>query len=331
MRKFREQINEPFYKSAPFTLYFSNSRIAVLDIETTGLSPDSSRAILCGLLVPYKNKVQERQYFSASAREESQMLEAYLSDLSEADLLISFNGNRFDLPFLRRRNTALGLNRFPEAFSSLDLYRCCRFYSSLPQILPNLKQKTVEEFLGFSEGRTDEISGGESVILYREYQKTQNHELLNLILLHNRDDLVQLSRLLLILNKLDLHRILFYEGFPEVRENRAFYTRSIEFRESVLRVSAAARNCPMDYYSFESGYQAAYRASQKQLILEIPCFEKASFLFVDLEALPIEAQQLEDYPGYQSGYLILRKGKEIQYAETNLFLKSVLNAILQKL
>ena len=331
MDKIYEPLHIPSYQSRIFDLYFSEAKIAFFDIETTGLSPDYAKTILGGLLRPASSGAEVFQYFASDLHEEPQLLAAYLQALSQADLLISFNGNRFDLPFLNRRAQAENLAPLPPFYTSLDLYRCCRFYSSLPQILPNLKQKTVERFLGIAPERTDEISGAESITLYREYQKTKDDALRSAVLLHNRDDLVQLSRLLGIFNRLDLHRILFYEGFPVLSKKRGFYLRAIRFQNSALTLTATAKNCPMDYNSFENGYQASYRAAETVLTMKFPCFEQASCLFVDLESIPCDFQALEAYPGFQSGYLILKNKDRIQYAETNLFLKLVLQSLLQKL
>ena len=62
--------------------------------------------------------------------------------------------------------------------------------------------------------RADEISGAESVDLYYRFLETGDRAVRDIILLHNKDDIMQLSRLIKILGKLDLHEIMFHTGFP---------------------------------------------------------------------------------------------------------------------
>ena len=50
--------------------------------------------------------------------------------------------------------------------------------------------------MGLWQSRDDEISGAESVELYNTYEKIQDPALGEKILLHNSDDILQLSRLL---------------------------------------------------------------------------------------------------------------------------------------
>ena len=76
---------------------------------------------------------------------------------------------------------------------NLDLYLVLNGHSPIKKFVPNLKQKTVENYMGLWQSRTDEISGAESVELYNTYEKTGREDLESKILLHNSDDVIQLT------------------------------------------------------------------------------------------------------------------------------------------
>lgn len=54
---------------------------------------------------------------------------------------------------------------------NLDLYLCLNGHSEIRNLLPSLKQKSVEAYMGLAPGRGDEIDGKESIALYRRFRK----------------------------------------------------------------------------------------------------------------------------------------------------------------
>ena len=78
----------------------------------------------------------------------------------------------------------------------------------------------MEVYLGDAADRKDKIDGAKSVELYYEYGRSSGGEresLRNVILLHNRDDIVRLADMMRILRTLNLHEILYAEGFPALQ------------------------------------------------------------------------------------------------------------------
>lgn len=323
-----ESLEKEWYRSKRFVDYFDGLQPVVFDIETTGLSPSSSQLILGGTLHPSGSNLLVRQCFAESPKEEPELLLNYRDALQSSDVMISYNGNSFDLPFLKQRLSFYGLPFDFSGIQSLDLYRIVHYYSKLRDILPNLRQKTVEAFLGSSEERHDEISGLESVRLYHKYQQYRNPEDKQRILLHNRDDLVQLASILRILDKLDLHRILYHEGFSVVHKEGRALVQKISFGKSSLTVRAITTGLSMDYYSFAAGYQATHDASSRSLTLSIPFLHKGDSIYVNAIDLFQDPSVLSASLRYVDGYLILRTGRDIHHREVHQVIRFLLLEVL---
>ena len=60
--------------------------------------------------------------------------------------------------------------------------------------LPDLKQKTVEQFIGLN--RQDMYNGGELIKVYQEYQKNPDEKLISLLKQHNYEDVIDMPKLL---------------------------------------------------------------------------------------------------------------------------------------
>jgi uncharacterized protein YprB with RNaseH-like and TPR domain len=320
---------DPFYSSEIFDFYFGEARLGVLDIETTGLGADRSKIVLGGLLTPCADGVRVRQYFSEGAHEEAELLALYTDALGDTDILFSYNGDRFDLPFVnarlahRRRRTAF------DSCLSIDMYRVVRKHSMLGDILPNLKQKTVEDYLGLRREREDIISGADSVRLYYEYTATKDPELLRRILLHNSDDLRQLARILRLFGKLDMHKIVSHTGFPvKCGESFAFVT-GVKLDRRCLGFSGRYRSLPFDYVLFDAPWQASFSNETESFSIRVPCMYEDGVVFADLAEMGAD-DGFDALPAYESGYLALRQGKEIDYGAMNRLIKRVTQASLAR-
>ena len=79
----------------------------------------------------------------------------------------------------------------------LDIYKVIQPFHSLIKT-PNLKQKSLELFLGIN--REDKYSGGELIEIYLKYLNTRSNDLMNLLTLHNHDDLIGMTKLLSMLS-----------------------------------------------------------------------------------------------------------------------------------
>ena len=78
----------------PFNLKF-------MDIETLGLS--NAAIILVGVAEIKGNYIESSQYLLRNKEEEPALIEGYLSHIDEASVHVTYNGAKFDIPFIKNR------------------------------------------------------------------------------------------------------------------------------------------------------------------------------------------------------------------------------------
>ena len=152
---------------------------AYLDIETTGLSPSGCDITVTGIYLCGRNDDNFIQ-FVGQKNAACDILEA----LKGIEVLYTYNGSRFDLPFI---HSALGIN-LEEHFVHHDLmYDCWRngLYGGL---------KGVERRLGIARELPD-MNGLEAVRLWWKYVENFDLEALNKLLAYNKEDVLNLRTL----------------------------------------------------------------------------------------------------------------------------------------
>ncbi len=320
MEYISKTIEYPIYTSRAFQLYFGNMDIGVLDIETTGLSPKNSAFVLGGLASPADCGLTAEQFFAETLSEEQEVLHDFWKTAASKDVLITFNGQHFDLPFIKERmKEPAGHMPF-----HLDLFLLVKNYSPFRKFLPNLKQKSIENYMGLWQYRKDEISGAESVDLYYRFLTEKSDVLKEKILLHNHDDIVQLYRLLKVLEKCDLHRAMFNLGFPVKTAETYVIIENISLKNEKLLISGRQIRCPIEYQCYDYNGNMCYMHFDKKsgsFNIELPLIEQSGLVLIDLQALDMDTSELIKYPACQEGFLILRSGDVTNYLETNHFIK----------
>lgn len=302
-----------------FDMYFGGKRLAVFDIETTGLNPSSARLILSGIISVSGEKADFTQLLAENIADEEMIIRETCRILSDSDVVVTYNGRHFDMPFLRKRASKYSID-VPAKYD-FDLYQLVSGYSSLRDMLPGLRQKDVEAFMGISDVREDAISGYESVKLFERYLNSGSFALRDKILLHNSDDIRQLYMLLPVIRSTDIHRAMFRLGFPV---DSGFFT-GCRLGKSELSAKAFFP-CLPDYISFpspEAPYSVNTCASSGIMEAVIPCEREKGIAYLDAEKLlgKDTAASLASYPGFESGYLVCAARDRINYMEINLFLK----------
>jgi uncharacterized protein len=152
---------------------------AYLDIETTGLSPWSSVITVVGIHVCNGAESKFIQLVGDDITADS-ILEA----LTGVSIIHTYNGSRFDLPFISSR---LGID-LTQQFKHRDLmYDCWRnnLYGGL---------KGVERQLDIKR-RLTEVNGFEAVRLWWRYVNDYDQAALKTLLEYNKEDVINLKAL----------------------------------------------------------------------------------------------------------------------------------------
>lgn len=168
-------------------------RIVFWDIETTGLSRIYDSVYLMGYLYWEGRQMYIEQHLASALSDEPAILRDFVDKSEYFEKIVTFNGDTFDMPFVRERLRRLHIPGEISAMQSVDLYREFRPYASLLG-LPDCKLKTVERFLRIE--RHDVMSGGELISVYDEYIRTDSPDLEKILLLHNYEDILHLPELL---------------------------------------------------------------------------------------------------------------------------------------
>lgn len=178
-----------------------SDRPLFLDIETTGLSSERNHIYLIGCCFPTASIIQDglwefHQWFSECPADEPEILREFSAFFDSFEQTVHFNGDTFDLPFLHARAQRYQISEKFLDHIGLDLLKQCRRMKRL-LALPNVKQKTLEAFLGLD--REDLYSGGQLIEIYRAYVKHPDPDSEHLLLLHNEEDILGMPALLPIL------------------------------------------------------------------------------------------------------------------------------------
>lgn len=156
------------------------------DIETTGLSSDISAITLIGCCDIDGNITQ---WFNEDGFSQKQILSDFLTFMKSYDILITFNGKTFDLPFLTSKIKEFKLDASFDTYEHLDLYQILKPYKNLWG-LKSFRQKNLEEYLGIK--RVDKLSGKKLIKTYQNFLDKGNVTDKEAVLLHNREDLLGL-------------------------------------------------------------------------------------------------------------------------------------------
>jgi len=171
---------------------YGGEKVVMFDLETTGFSPKNAFIYIIGINLKKEDGWHILQLFNDDGKSEPEMLQYFMELLKDKTAIFHFNGSSFDIPFVRGRmekiRQALGIT-IEDHLSNLTSYD---FYTEISPFkyalgLPNVKQKTVELYLGLY--RTDQYNGGQLIEVYLSFLSGGSLRNRDLVLLHNRDDM----------------------------------------------------------------------------------------------------------------------------------------------
>lgn len=183
---------------------YPKENLLFFDIETTGFSSHNCQIYMIGLCYFEEKKWHIKQYLSDEITDEYKLLESFISFIKNFSLLVHYNGDSFDIPFIINRCNKYNLDSGPlSSIKSFDVYK---YISPLRKNFPtkNLKLKSMELFLGIQ--RNDKMDGKKLINIFKEYIADKNVEKKNLLLLHNFEDLTGLLYVSEITNYIDFFK-----------------------------------------------------------------------------------------------------------------------------
>lgn len=175
--------------------------ILFLDIETTGFTAKNSKLYLIGCVYYKEDSFNTIQFFAEDYSDEKELLDEFFKFMKDFKVIIQFNGNNFDIPYILGKCAEFNLEYNFDTCVGIDLYKRISPYKAFLK-LENCKQKTIEKFLKID--REDIYSGGDLIGIYNEYVASKDEEKLKLLLLHNFEDIKGMLEILPILSYCDL-------------------------------------------------------------------------------------------------------------------------------
>ena len=152
---------------------------AYLDIETTGLSRFYDDITVIGIYLCNGKDDNLIQLVGDQATKDN-----LLKALEDADTIYTYNGSRFDLPFIE---ASLGVDIEAEFYHHDLMYDCWRnnLYGGF---------KAVERQLGIPR-QLEGVGGFDAVLLWWRYQNKGDQNALALLLQYNKEDVANLKAL----------------------------------------------------------------------------------------------------------------------------------------
>ncbi|MDO5725864.1 MAG: ribonuclease H-like domain-containing protein [Tissierellia bacterium] len=219
----------------------SDEKALFLDIETTGLNRRFNTIYIIGILEIDSDEATLTQYFALKPSQEKNILDAFYKQLDTDRVLITYNGRFFDIPFIESRAKKYGIESKLSQMKEFDLLRFIKKQAFLLKSKDN-KQKTWERYLGIS--RKDKYTGGELIKVYNDYTKVPDLLKERDLLLHNREDLINLSRLTEIVKRINTMNTIKKSQYD-------FLINTIELNKDTIIIEGNTNKA--DFISYDKG------------------------------------------------------------------------------
>lgn len=252
-------------------LQFNDKNSIVLDIETSGVSRINSRVIVASFL---DENGQFTQLIANDPKEEINLLN-YLYPYINDRKIITYNGENFDIPFLKSRYHFHKLDAFKER-EQFDLYR---YFIKNRLILDNDLYSLKDMENHYSIDRFENFEKNYDIDFYRELSDTYldlesnfyNLEDLLLVLLHNKYDVINTRKLLDIVDDIEKEKILNLKHFNgknglnfESAKIKDFY-----IDKDFLKIKLLLQNNTNDFFYLNNLYKLEIKGEYAQLDISI--------------------------------------------------------------
>lgn len=320
-----EIISTQLFHSLDINKYFQGLNSCFIDIETTGLDRNRQLIYLIGLLF-YDNKCGYwilNQYFSNEKNTEKTLLENFIKDIASFDNLISYNGDRFDIPFINHRLKLHNIKDLISLDNSYDLYKIIRANKQYLK-LENLKLKTVEKSLGYY--REDIYSGYDCIEFYYKYLKKRDPILKEKILKHNSDDLFYMLDVIEVLDVIHSKKTISIEVNKDIID---FTIDNIKIEKDIMYIDGSFnKELNNNIKSFSSHYNLSTDSFRR---FNMGIYVKYGYISEEekctyIDSLDYPDSNLLNFTEYNipSNIFILKAEKEIYLDNIKLLIKSIL-------
>lgn len=134
--------------------YCAPERIALVDIETTGLTPGYDQITVIGLV----DRNRQRVFVAGKPMPGDDPIDRFPAAIKDYDLIVTFNGENFDLPFIERHFKEQGYRTEQPHLDLLVLARALGISGGL---------KDIEKQVGIARGGDIAgMRGGEAIALW---------------------------------------------------------------------------------------------------------------------------------------------------------------------
>lgn len=265
MKKFEETLDN-FNIEYPLENIDSLDKFLFVDIETTGFTARSSYLYLIGCAYYSAEKWHIIQWFAETPEQEADIIKYFWEFAEYYKYLVHFNGNNFDLPFLKQKADMLGINIDLDKFEGIDIYRRISSYKFFLK-LPNCKQKTLEQYLGIN--RIDAFSGGELITIYHDYIKNPTEFSEKALILHNAEDVKGMLNILPMLSYYDL-----LNGNIKAKKVQANHYSDLSGRTRKELLITISLPVPIPKPLYASANSCYFRAEDDIATIKVPLYEE---------------------------------------------------------
>ncbi|MDO4661725.1 MAG: ribonuclease H-like domain-containing protein [Tissierellia bacterium] len=283
----------------------------VLDIETTGLHRSNDRLVLLGMIYYERDSFYIHQIFAENDKEEIKLLKFY-REISKDKILITYNGEVFDIIFLNNRLRYYNIE--PDYFiENIDLYKKVHEYLKFFDF-SSMKLKYIEKLVGINRkepNRKDTFSILNDEKTIRENPKP--------IIIHNRNDLIATDALINIDDVLD-DKLSFYS---ENLKTKITLKDVLIDKNTIYFIYNAKDNLLNSFYEYED---YSIRINNKKITIKSKAFYgkiahnsygyviKNIFNIKDDENLNIDCR-----------FLVVKDKNIFNYKNINSFARKILN------
>lgn len=294
------------------------SSVLFFDIETTGLSPRGASIYLIGCAFYTVSGWVCRQYFAENSAQEHEILQAFVSFAGSFQSFWNFNGSTFDIPFIQARCKKHALPVFDPA-QNMDMYRVIRPFKNILH-LSGCRQKQLEEYIGLF--REDQFSGGELIDLYRIYGENLDENLLQVLLLHNFEDIQGMLELSVIMSipKLfsDFCFSILAASLQDYTDMRGQTKKEFQLTLDLSSAFPVPLVCHMENSEYGNFY---FTCREKKALLKIPVFSgELKYFYKDYKNYSYLPE--EDQAVHKSVAVYVDKSRRMPATAANCYTKS---------